>query len=150
MTTRDFIAKTYMVQSDKDRHCSSVFTDRDGTVYSYGYHYPLAFNLGGVDFVNTQGYSTTTGKHIGWAWSALGYDTTIGVKLWREEARVIASSASTYDKVTAVLKALQRELNSVNDKIASKRRTDTQVWKDLVAQKWNLVDKLASTRALIA
>lgn len=68
MTTADFIAKTFNTTNDKwgrygyERRCSSVFTDRDGNVYSYGYHYPLLFTIGGLTFINTTGYSSTTAK----------------------------------------------------------------------------------------
>lgn len=128
MTTADFIAKTYNTPSDKDRHCSSVFTDRDGTVYSYGYHYPLAFRVAGLDFINTQGYSSTTAKHTSWAWRAVGYDS-IGVILWRDEARVIADRyASETDKLRAIESALERELDTIQQAMDGKKRKDTQVY----------------------
>ena len=41
----------------------NLFYD-SGTLYSYGYHYPLAFIVNGIVFVNTTGYSTTTARHI--------------------------------------------------------------------------------------
>jgi hypothetical protein len=136
MTTRDFIAQTYNTTNDRwgkfgyERWCSSVMTDKDGVVYSYGHHYPLAFNLKGLDFINTEGYSVTTSKHISWAWQALG-SNAISVKLWREDSQVIASSASEEQKLEAVYKALERELQHLWDAMASKKRRNTPVYADL-------------------
>ena len=102
MTTAEFIKKTYNTTNDKwgkhgyDRWCSSVKTDKHGTVYSYGSHYPLAFHVAGLDFINEQGYSNTTSKHIGWARAALNYNY-VGVKLNREEAVVIGNEYITDD-----------------------------------------------------
>lgn len=126
MTTADFIKKTYNTKNDKwgvhgyDRHCSSVFTDRDGNVYSYGYHYPLAFNINGLDFVNTNGYSSTTNRHIMWAKQAIGYDKYIGVKL--RGARL----PLTLDDILSKLGA---ELVEIKAKMDAKKRKDTQVYK---------------------
>jgi hypothetical protein len=132
MTTREFIEKTYNIESDRERHCSSVFTDNKGIVYSYGYHYPLAFHVKGLDFVNNAGYSNTTAKHIGWAQGAIGYGNYINVKLWREESRVISASYSTEDaKLEAIHKALLREHASIIKEMDSKKRKDTQVYRQL-------------------
>lgn len=129
MTTQDFISKTYDTTATRERHCSSVFTDYNGTVYSYGYHYPLAFNVNGLDFVNTAGYSSTTAKHIAWAKHSLGYDNYIGVKLNRAEAPVIASSLSTQDeKIAAIKTALEREILQLKERADSKKRKNTAVY----------------------
>jgi hypothetical protein len=135
MTTQEFIQKTYNVPATKERRCSSVFTDYQGVVYSYGYHYPLAFNLKGVDFINVQGYSNTTSKHINWAQRAIGYSNYIGVKLWREEAQAISSSG--YDeakKLVFIKQALERELNSIKTTMQGKTRKNTMVYRDLFQQ----------------
>lgn len=139
MTTADFIAKTYNTTNDKygrygyERRLSSVMTDKTGIVYSYGYHYPLAFNINGVDFINTSGYSSTTNKHISWAWRAIGYHAH-GVKLWREDAQVIASSASDDIKIQAIIRALKRERDSLMEEMQSKKRKDTMVYASLETQ----------------
>ena len=128
MTTAQFIYNTYATRGTRERRCSSVFTDYEGQVYSYGYHYPLAFRVKGLDFINTQGYSNTTAKHISWAWRAVGYHAN-SVKLWREDARVIAASYSTEDeKLAAIKTALQREIDSLREQMESKKRKDTQVY----------------------
>lgn len=147
MTTADFIEKTYNTTATRERRCSSVFTDYEGTVYSYGYHYPLAFNVARMDFINTQGYSSTTAKHISWAWRAVGYNS-IGVKLWRDEARVIADRyASETDKLRAIESALERELKDINIEMGKKTRTDTQVYAHLSSERSRVMDSLSSVRA---
>lgn len=150
MTTREFIQKTYNTTNNKwgrhgyDRWCSSVKTDSHGVVYSYGSHYPLAFNVMGMDFVNNAGYSNTTSKHIGWAQAAIGYGKYINVKLWRDDASVIASSYATPEQKIKVIKAaLTRELTELTVEMASKKRKDTQVYKHLAYQQAQLIDAAA-------
>lgn len=131
MTTRDFIAKTYNTTAARERRCSSVFTDYQGTVYSYGYHYPLAFNINGLDFVNTRGYSNTTAKHISWAQRALNYEH-VSVEINRDDAQVIISSyASDSEKLDIVRAALQRQASDLMAQMQSKKRRDTWVYKNL-------------------
>jgi len=62
-------SQMYETSVYKDKiHNSLVF--RDGVLYSYGRHYPLAFIIknkkthAGFMFRNISGYSVTTGKHI--------------------------------------------------------------------------------------
>lgn len=50
-----------------DTKHGNLFTDGNGTMYSYGYHYPLLFDVNGLKFINTIGYSQTTAKHISYA-----------------------------------------------------------------------------------
>ena len=127
MTTAQFIAKTFNTRNDKwgrygyERRCSSVFTDRDGNVYSYGYHYPLLFTIEGLTFINTTGYSSTTIRHIAWAKRAVGY-SYIGVEL--NGARL----PITLDDIEAKLGAKVVELHS---EMQAKKRKDTQVYKYL-------------------
>lgn len=121
MTTADFIAKTFNVTANRERRCSSVFTDYDGNVYSYGYHYPLLFTIEGLTFINTSGYSSTTSKHIIWAKRAVGY-SYIGVEL--NGARL----PLTLDDIEAKLGAKVVELKTEMD---GKKRKDTQVYKYL-------------------
>lgn len=150
MTTRDFIARTYNTEATRERHCSSVFTDYSGQVYSYGYHYPLAFNLKGLDFVNTQGYSNTTAKHISWAWAAVGYHAN-SVKLWREDAQVIAGSYHTEDeKIAAVHRALERELLGLRQEMDGKKRKDTRVFAQLEARYNEQKQTLARVKEVMA
>lgn len=140
MTTAQFIERTYNTKNERwgthgyDRWCSSVKTDKYGIVYSYGSHYPLAFHVAGLDFVNDAGYSSSTSKHIAWAKYALGYNY-IAVKLWRDEAQVIASEYKTgNEKLEAIRVALQREYDDLHEQIKSKKRTNTQVYRNLYDQ----------------
>lgn len=126
MTTQEFIAKTYGTTNDKwgrygyERWCSSVKTDRDGNVYSYGHHYPLLFKVGGLDFLNTTGYSNTTSKHINWARQAR--PNAIEVELRG------APLPLTLDDIEAKLGAKVVDLQTQMD---AKKRKDTQVYKSL-------------------
>lgn len=149
MTTAEFIKKTYNTTNDKwtkegyDRRCSSVLTSRIGVVFSYGYHYPLAFHVAGLDFINEAGYSNTTSKHIGWARAALNYNY-VGVKLNREEAVVIGNEYITDDnKLEAIKRALERELKNITDTILTKKRKDTQVYKNLEYEQARVMHELS-------
>lgn len=131
MTTRDFIAKYYGVKDGKVRACASVFKDEDGIIYSYGYHYPLVFQVAGMTFINIQGYSVTTSKHIGWAWSAVGYDA-IGVKLDDQAKREIPRAYVTDSvKIQEIIRCLQAEAKSYREAMAKKKRKDTDVYRYL-------------------
>lgn len=149
MTTAEFIKQTYNTTNEKygkhgyDRRCSSVVTDKKGIVYSYGRHYPLAFHVRGLDFVNNAGYSNTTNKHINWAQSAIGYGKYINVKLWKAEAQVIESSwASSSEKLAAINTALYREINTIKEIMSTKKRKDTQVYADLLRQHEQLTQSI--------
>lgn len=137
MTSRDFIKKTYQVPSDRERHCSSVFTDYDGNVYSYGYHYPLLFRVGGLDFVNDRGYSVTTAKHIGWAHSAIDY-TGISVEL---PSHIRYPRDLTLEDIR---KMLFKQHTAITDQMLAKKRKDTQVYKQLEWQASRIAKNLAT------
>ena len=126
MTTRDFIARRYAVPG-KEQWCSSVFADESGNIYSYGYHYPLAFRVRGLDFVNTAGYSNTTAKHMNWAWSAVGYHA-IGVKLGRDDVHVFTGGYDDEVKFDRLTLALSREQQDLVRQMAVKKRKDTLVY----------------------
>lgn len=147
-TTREFIEKTYNTTSTRERSCSSVFTDMNGTVYSYGYHYPLAFHVKGLDFINTSGYSVTTGRHIMWAKQALNYQY-IGVELSRNDTNELFMYTGTIvDEDRALEKLyhiLSRKRQALADEMRAKKRKDTIVYAhlqrehDTVQQNMNLV-----------
>lgn len=154
MTTRDFIAKTYNTTNDKwherygtERWCSSVMTDKHGTVYSYGYHYPLAMHIKGLDFINTSGYSSTTAKHINWAWQAVG-NQAIGVKLYRDDAQALKWATTEDEKLGIIKRALERERDSLRTILASKKRTDTQVYRYLQDEVARVTDYLREVEAV--
>lgn len=135
MTTAEFIYNTYNTRGTKERRCSSVFTDMQGVVYSYGYHYPLAFNVAGLDFVNVAGYSSSTAKHIAWAKNALGYGYFIGVKLTRDASRIVSDAfAPDENRLSAILALLTDERDKVELDMASKSRKDTSVYAWLQSQ----------------
>lgn len=119
MTTLEFIEKTFGAQSERIKECSSVFTDRDGNVYSYGYHYPLLFKVGGLVFVNTTGYSSTTNRHIYWAKQAVGYEC-VSVELNGDRLPGL-----TLERIRELLGAQVVEAKA---KMDAKKRKNTQVY----------------------
>lgn len=140
MTTQEFIVKRYNKKGIEKRF-GSVMVDSGGYIYSYGYHYPLAFNVAGLDFVNNAGYSTTTSKHIGWAHGALNYNA-ISVKLSRGDSQIIASGASNADKLEVIRKALFAEHTRITDEMLTKKRKDTFVYSNLQRQASTLAESL--------
>lgn len=129
MTTREFIRNTYGVTSTRERHCSSVFTDYDGNVYSYGYHYPLLFQVAGTWFINVRGYSNSTAKHISWAQDASDY-RAVPVELDEYASRVIASNGhwDETDKLNELERVTRKKVARLQAELASKKRKDTQVY----------------------
>lgn len=128
MTTAQFIKRTYNTKSNKIRKCSSVFTDTNGVVYSYGYHYPLAFNIAGLDFVNNAGYSSSTGRHIAWARQALQY-TNIDVKLSDGAISFLRdNSQQDSNKLLTIVSCLETERDAIELQMAGKSRKNTSVY----------------------
>src|SRR5580765_5624245 len=129
MRTRDFIVKTIGKKRDRERWCSSVMVDCDGVVYSYGRHYPLAVIIDDpgssqeIGFVNTSGYSVTTAKHIGWAFSALA---ELGVK-----ARGVELERRCSFDFADIYFSADRQARRVAWAMAAKKRHNTWVYKNL-------------------
>lgn len=113
MTNQEFI------QSDKVGSFQNLRRDEDGTLYSYGSHYPLKWEIDGVTFRNTSGYSVTTSKHIGYTQAdhdvELHYSDHTSGKPTRKQT----------------LDALQKEFTALAEEMNSKKRTDTQVYQRL-------------------
>lgn len=150
MTTQEFISKTYNVPATRERKCSSVFTDYEGVVYSYGYHYPLAFHLKGLDFVNVRGYSSTTSKHIAWAKRALDYQY-VGVELNSDDTfRLTRGYATEEQKLHTIRKTLERQLTSVQETMRSKTRKDTSVYKQLETDEVRTIQALLKVNKALA
>lgn len=123
MTTQEFIRKAHEGTTTKEK-CSSVFRDgRD--VYSYGYHYPLLFKVGGLTFINTSGYSNTTQRHILWAKQAVDYQY-IGVNLHGKRL-----STLTLEDIEVYIMS---EIVKLNTEMESKKRKDTQVYRSLESE----------------
>jgi hypothetical protein len=171
MTTQEFITKNIGVASERDRKCSSVFADHSGNIYSYGYHYPLLFKVGELTFRNNTGYSNTTAKHINWAGQADRGAIDVWLSgcnqySWRNSENAHKVPALLYalehyatkgvdDKplieeiMRAVFADLEAELVDINERIASKKRTDTQIYKSLMAERSDCVDRIASVRPYV-
>lgn len=104
------------------------------TIFSYGDHYPLLFKIDGMYFVNTAGYSVTTSKHIGWAFTATDYQA-IAVKVPRERYGVISGLREVYGW-------LSDELADITVELARKKRKDTNVYRRLQNQQAILLSTL--------
>lgn len=57
------------------RETEHLFTD-GVTIWSYGYHFPIATKQNGKIYFNTDNYSNTTGTHKGHVARCLGYNTS--------------------------------------------------------------------------
>lgn len=137
MTTQDFIAKTYGTTSDRERRCSSVFADYRGNVYSYGYHYPLVFNVDGLDFVNCTGYSSTTAKHIAWAKRAVPN----AIEVWLPP-RTFFDGAVDYN-LDDMISALHSEERDIVRRMRATKRKNTAKYQALCAEH---IDNITRTK----
>lgn len=121
MTSKDFISNNFGIRSDRERQCSSVFADHDGNIYSYGYHYPLLFEVNGLKFVNTRGYSNTTSRHIHWAKQA--------------ERGAIEVELNSNDRLPLTLGTVSERLHgmygALRGEMASTKRKDTAKYADM-------------------
>lgn len=120
MTTRDFIYKKFYGYTNATS-CSSVFGDSDGTIYSYGYHYPLLFTVKGKTVRNVTGYSNTTARHIHWSRDVDAIDIVAGGGF-----RLSSDDETNYNKL---VESQRKYVQRLADKLASKKRKDTQVYK---------------------
>ena len=62
MATHHEVAENWVKQTGKKCRGFNVFYD-DNTIYSYGYHFPLAHLYDGFALVNSNRYSVSTSKH---------------------------------------------------------------------------------------
>lgn len=149
MTSREFIQKQFGNADGKSRSLSSVCKDANGQIYSYGYHYPLLFQAGGLTFRNTGGYSSTTAKHISWCWDLADIDVKLSgcnQYAWRnsENSRkvpyLLHARATFADGITdnqilaAVLNDLIDERTEIKTQMDSKKRKDTNIYRTLAGE----------------
>lgn len=118
MTTREFITARFYLNTNK-QSCSSVTSDSKGNIYSYGYHYPLLFELNGKNIRNVRGYSSTTQRHI----------------LWSRDVDAIDIHAPAYyrlsDGIEPLIKSQTEYVQGLKKQLDSKKRKDTQVYHSL-------------------
>lgn len=136
MTTRQFITNAFT--NRKDGKCSSVFAE-NGDVYSYGYHYPLLFRVGGKAIRNVRGYSNTTQRHIMWSRDVEAIDIHAPYSF-----RLVGDDSAILRNLRDGQKAY---IASIEEAMAAKKRKDTQVYKwlqfDLDRANENLVKLMA-------
>jgi hypothetical protein len=132
MTTQQFIAREVArIEAGNvtgEKRCASVVRYGD-RIYSYGTHYPLLFRVqdahGGTLWVcNNGGYSSTTGKHIAWAGGYADILAPLGG---------IGYGARAVDRED-VIKAIQARIDRLQADMDSKKRKDTQVYRNLEQQ----------------
>jgi len=122
MRSDTFIRDNAFQTRDKAKQVASILIERDGTVYSYGYHYPLLFIVNGLKFRNTAGYSATTGKHISWCGGLSDYNVELdGVQYGTSKERM------QYDNVLESLnKTLDRQVQE--EKETKRKGTQKNTW----------------------
>lgn len=171
MTSAEFIRRQFGNDDGKTKSLSSIYKDQRGNIYSYAHHYPLLFKVGELTFINATGYSNTTAKHINWARQA--EPGAINVWLsgcnqysWRNPENVNKvpailnalawygdNDASNYKAearlLIAVFADLEAELVDINKRISEKKRTDTQIYRSLIAERNDCVDRIASVRPYV-
>ena len=96
-----------------DTRHGNLFTDGNGTMYSYGFHYPLLFEVNGLKFINAMGYSNTTAKHISHARS-----------LAQHEVHIPYNNSDI--SPLAIQKALANERAYILDEIEAIKRKNTK------------------------
>lgn len=167
MTSAEFIRKQFGNNDGNEKRLSSIFKDGKGNIYSYGRHYPLLFKVGDLTFRNCAGYSSTTGKHIGWAGGVDPLTIDVWVSgcnqyTWNnpENSRKVPAILrnSMYSENDAEIEAqlfaavfadLEAELVDINNRIATKKRTDTQIYRSLITERNDCVDRIASVRPYV-
>jgi len=122
--------------------CASVMAT-DDRIYSYGYHYPLLFQIETASgrklwVCNDGGYSVTTSKHISHCRGLADIYAPIGGQ----------GSSMTAPTVTrdTVIDALEREIQSLANQMLAKKRKDTQVYSALDREHSRLVLDLHSVK----
>lgn len=168
MTSREFIQKQFGNNDGKTKSLSSIFKDERGNIYSYGRHYPLLFKVGDLTFRNNSGYSSTTGKHIGWA----GGIDSLAIDVWLsgcnqytwnnpENSRkvpAILRNSMYFEQMpedveaqllAAVFADLEAELVDINARIGAKSRTDTQIYRSLIAERNDCMDRISSVKPYV-
>lgn len=121
MTTRDFITARFYLNTSRTS-CSSVMSDSQGNIYSYGYHYPLLFTLNGKNIRNVRGYSSTTGRHILWSRDvdAIDIHAPAGYRL--------------SDGIQPLIDSQTKYVQSLKSEMDAKVRKNTQVYEYLKAR----------------
>lgn len=125
MKTKEFISINLDTKPKKDRYCSSVMQSTNGNFYSYGYHYPLLFKIGDKWLVNDMGYSSSTNKHIYWAFNAT--PNALPIQLPNYINIDLTNKEKLADIVRSTVHEIKREMNS-------KKRKDTKIYANLQYQ----------------
>ena len=130
MLTREEISKRFAT-TDKEGSASSMFIYGD-TIYSYGYHFPIARKTGKLDsagrpiaLFTCRGYSMTTAHHKSYVYRALleaGY-------------RIIVTDISEVRVSESALNFLKKEIEEAQQKALRARKEDMhEYWKNQEAR----------------
>lgn len=125
-------------QSQSEGRSANVFFE-GATVYSYGYHYPLASfvtNKKGEKAVviNDAGYSVTTSKHISIARYAVNHFTRLYCP--HTEAMKAIVSAQRYNQPERITNGLSEAIEHRIACYTSRLRNDTKKRKAATLEKW--------------
>lgn len=123
MLTRKAIAERFAT-TDKEGIANSMFIDGD-TIYSYGYHFPIARKTGKVDENNrpivlftNRGHSNTTARHKSFVYRALA----------EAAYRIIVTDIQDGRVSKEMVSRIQEEINEL---YAKERRARLQHMKDI-------------------
>ena len=116
----------------------NLFTDSKGVMYSYGTHYPLLFKINGLSFVNVSGYSQTTAKHINYARPFAQYEVEL------TNSSTWGACYPTYDNV---LRALNDQLEDINETLYSLKRHGTKKENTLLSEKARIEKTIIDLKA---
>ena len=113
MKSKQFIQNCVNGTRTKTGACSSIYFDGE-ILYSYGTHYPLLFKINNNWFINDQGYSSSTGRHLCWAREFADYP----VKLPNN----IQNGKPTPEYV---IECINTEIKELNDQLPTKQKGKT-------------------------
>ena len=142
MDTRTFIEKRLRNETKRIYFGSIAWSDRLQTVYSYGSHYPLARIIDGIAFINTSGYSVSTGRHIRWAWDAcaniVGRENVYGVNFIAPIKGIHGGIYGYRDlDLDSIIMSANVDLEEIEKVMATKKRHDTFVYRDLESKAYS-------------
>lgn len=160
MTSAEFIKRQYGNANGETKSLSSIFKDQIGNIYSYGRHYPLLFEIDGVNFVNNTGYSNSTAKHINWARQA----EPGAIAVWLDGTNLytwnnpenrqcvpallqdLAYNPEKPETIKALKKAILRDLENervdIYNRMESKTRKNTKLYESLIVEMTDCVKRL--------
>ncbi len=111
------VAENWRDQTGKAKNGSSMYYEGK-TIYSYGYHFPMAYitdsTFQGKDIIlqNSNGYSNSTAKHLNHMRGQCYDDAVITISTELLKKFIDAMKYSDYDKLPALKKEAKAEIEA--------------------------------------